>query len=187
MIRAFLALPLPAETREGLARLAVQAPLGRPVPVENMHLTLAFLGDIRPDAALDLAEALAEIDPPPRFDIRLDGLAFFGGQPPGVLAATVRPEPALGALRDAVLRAVRAAGLTVRRQRFRPHVTLLRLPRPLRAEDEAALARFMGKHAGGFASEFTTGEFCLYSSILRPEGARHEELAMFPLAAPLGA
>jgi len=187
MIRAFVALPLPAETCEGLERVQSQAPLGRPVPVENMHLTLAFLGDIPPDGLDDLAEAMADIDPPPRFDIRLDGLAFFGGQPPGALAATVRPEPLLESLHGAVLRAARAAGLTVKRQRFRPHVTLLRLPRPLGPEDEAALARFMGKHAGTFAAEFTATEFCLYRSILRPEGARHEELAFFELPAPLGA
>ena len=185
MIRAFVALPLPVETTEGLARIQQKAPLGRPVPEANMHLTLAFLGDIPPDGVEDLAEALAGIDPPPRFDIRLDGLAFFGGQPPGVLAATVRPDPVLEALHDAVLRAARAAGLTVKRQRFRPHVTLLRLPRPLRAEDEAALARFMGKHAASFAAEFTAEEFCLYRSILRREGARHEELAFFELPAPV--
>ncbi len=187
MIRAFVALPLPPETCEGLERVQSQAPLGRPVPEENMHLTLAFLGDIPPDGVEDLAESLAGIDAPPRFDIRLDGLAFFGGQPPGVLAATVRPDPVLERLHDAVHRAARAAGLTVKRQRFRPHVTLLRLPRPLRPEDETALARFMQKTAGRFAAEFTAEEFILYRSILRREGARHEELAVFPLAEPLGA
>ncbi|HSM19314.1 MAG TPA: RNA 2',3'-cyclic phosphodiesterase, partial [Hyphomicrobiales bacterium] len=147
-------------------------------------LTLAFLGDIPPDGVEDLAEALAEIDAPPRFEVRLDGLAFFGGQPPGVLAATVRPDPVLESLHDAVRRAARAAGLTVKRQRFRPHVTLLRLPRPLSPEHEAALASFMAKTAPSFAAEFTADEFCLYRSILRPEGARHEELAFFPLPAP---
>lgn len=185
MIRAFVALPLPPETVDALARVQSLAPLGRPVPEENMHLTLAFLGDIPPDAVDDLAEALAAIDPPPRLKLRLDGLAFFGGQPPGALAATVRPDPLLEALHGAVLRAARAAGLTVKRQRFRPHVTLLRLPRLLLPEEEAALARFMGKQAGAFAAEFTVEEFILYRSILRREGARHEELAVFPLPAPV--
>ena len=44
-MRAFLALDLPQETRDALIRVQADLPVGRPVPCENLHLTLAFLDE----------------------------------------------------------------------------------------------------------------------------------------------
>jgi 2'-5' RNA ligase len=44
-MRVFVAIDLPDEVRRELETLQNALPVGRPVPAENLHLTLSFLGD----------------------------------------------------------------------------------------------------------------------------------------------
>jgi hypothetical protein len=60
-MRVFVAIDLPDHVRRELEALQSALPAGRPVPAENLHLTLSFLGDQQELAVEDAHEALATI------------------------------------------------------------------------------------------------------------------------------
>ena len=61
MIRLFVALELPDDVRMRLARLAGGVPGARWMPAENLHLTLAFIGNVPENAFADVAAALSRV------------------------------------------------------------------------------------------------------------------------------
>ncbi len=89
---------------------------------ENLHLTLAFIGEY-PDAET-VMEALAPVTFSP-FGLRPEGLGCFGD----LWWAGMRASPALEALARRVRRALAENGIPFDRKRFSPHVTLLRKAR----------------------------------------------------------
>ncbi|UWQ57514.1 RNA 2',3'-cyclic phosphodiesterase [Leisingera caerulea] len=178
-MRAFLGLPLPDAALDALERVQEGLTVGRHVSAENMHLTLAFLDD-QPEAALQaLHQLLAEISTPP-LTLSFRGLDTFGGKLPRVLAAEVQKTPELTQLRKRVRSACRDAGMDLSRERFRPHVTLVRFPRHLEAGQVEKIAQFLAG-AAGFRLDCEAESFALYQSTLAPDGARYDVLAEYPL------
>lgn len=179
MIRAFVAIALPPRARAPLAAAQDRLPASvRRTPEENLHITLAFLGDLpEPDVAeVDLA--LQALRAPP-FGLRLSGVGVFGGRRPRAVWAGLAPCPALDRLQAAVMHAARAAGVDLPARRFVPHVTLARLPG--NAPADAALERWIADHAGQDGPEFPVGDFGLWQSRLTRAGAVHTQLARYPL------
>lgn len=177
MTRTFVALTPPDTALDALVALQRNLPAPRLVPAENMHLTLAFLGDLS-DADLDeLHLALSAIHARP-FDLCVAGLDVFGGDTPRQVHATLRPSEPLIQLQASVLRAARRAGLTVAHRRFVPHITLARLPMLV---DYAAIGRFVATRALLPGPEFAVGSFQMFASHLSDKGARYEVLADYPL------
>ena len=86
---------------------------------ENLHLTLAFVGEYgNPDEVLD---ALEQVEFRP-FEIRLDGVGHFGD----LLWAGVTGEDKLAAVAKRLRHALAEAGIPFDKKKFRPHVTLIR-------------------------------------------------------------
>ncbi len=181
-MRSFVAIPLPEPLLDALERLQRTIPAGRLSSRNTLHLTLAFVGE-HPQAAIEaLHDELSLIDLP-SMEIRLAGLSTFGKRSPSVLFADVVGTPGLSALHQSVRAAMRRAGLPIPRERYRPHVTLARFAPGLSTETSDRILAFVGENAGFRASAFFPDDFVLYESILRPEGAIHEELARYPLKA----
>ncbi len=180
-MRAFVALDLPEALTEACLRLQEAMPLGRATPVDNLHLTLAFLGEVDPSVLEELHREL-EGRRLPRCPLVPAGLSCMGGRGPRLLALEVAAEPALCALQAEVAKAVRAAGLTLPRTRFRPHVTLLRFGNGLPPLRLPALDRAL-RELGQVDVPVTEAlQAALYASTLSPERAVHEALAVYPLA-----
>ena len=89
---------------------------------ENLHLTLAFIGEV--PAAEPAMEALSAVTFTP-FELALEGLGSFGD----LWWAGMRPSPPLAALARRVRHALAEGGVPFDRKRFSPHVTLLRKAR----------------------------------------------------------
>lgn len=185
-MRAFVALDLPDCQIAALERVQQHLPEGRPVPPENLHLTLLFLDD-QPLAALEeLHRELAGLAPTP-FELRLTGFGTFGGKAPRSLHAEVAADPALTALHDDVRRAARRAGIDRPRSRFRPHVTLARFGAGLPRPGQTRLAGFVARHGLPGIPPARAESFGLYASHLRPDGAVYEPLAVWAIDARGGA
>lgn len=185
MIRAFVAVPLPDRVRDTLEAAQAGLPAGRPVPPENMHLTLVFLGEHPEPVIEDVHLALEDLRAP-GFDLSIAGIGVFGGAVPRIFYADVAPEPALTHLRRKVARAAREGGVTPEGGRYTPHVTLARFPRDITGEDLQAVQAFLGRRTGLAAGPFAVEEFGLYRSHLGRNGPIYEELAHYPLDPPAG-
>ena len=177
-MRAFLAIPMPDETAEALVRLQPGIPFGKPVPEENLHLTLAFLGEA-PEAALEDLHGMLEALRAPAVEIRFTALDSFTEMERGLVFAGVERTEALHALHDRVAALCRSAGLDLPRRRFRPHVTLMRANRKPAGPARDRLAAMLGPLPD--VPGFTARALTLYGSTLTPRGAVHDALASYPL------
>jgi 2'-5' RNA ligase len=186
--RTFLALPLPEDIKQGLARLQVAlspaVPAFRWTKPDQMHLTLAFLGDVADDRLKPLGAAVLDAASP--FAPLTLGVATLGAFPsasrPRVLWAGLEG-PGLEALHDlqrAVAAAARAAGAPPADGRFTPHLTLGRL-RPDRGRPPD-LRPLLDRHAAWSAGTFAADEVRVVASALAPQGPSYTLLARAPLA-----
>lgn len=182
-VRAFVAIPVPEAAVPGLADVQGALEVGRLVPPENWHLTLAFLGDVSGEMLEHLDEALRGLAIAP-FDMHVRGIDLFGGRRPVLIHAAVERSEPLIRLRDKVRAAVRGAGMDLPRERFRPHVTLARFPARMSALETRRIADVLEGWGGFDAGTVPVGHFCLYRSHLHPGGAVYEVLAEYPPGQP---
>jgi 2'-5' RNA ligase len=134
-MRVFFALvpdeELRAKLRE-LAQVLMDRIGGRAVPVANLHLTLAFLGDVADDRVPRLREIVDAL-PRERFSLVLDRIGEWHYAGVAWIAPTAVPAP-LATLHARLGTALASADFTVEARPFRPHVTILRRPRRALAE-----------------------------------------------------
>ncbi|MEP2530136.1 RNA 2',3'-cyclic phosphodiesterase [Shimia sp.] len=176
-----MAIDLSPDLSAQIAQLQARVPVGRRVSVDNLHLTLAFLGDQSERDLESLHEALVGLSVPP-FSFDLKGLEIMGGRAPRVLCLRAEPSGGLAKLHDGVRRAARLAGLTLERRRFRPHVTPARFGRVLQDTEQARLSRFVADAGLDPACRVDVQSFSLFESVLTPERAVHHVLADYPLS-----
>jgi 2'-5' RNA ligase len=180
-MRVFVAIDLPDHVRRELEALQSALPVGRAVPAENLHLTLSFLGDQNETAVEDAHEALATIRAR-AFEVQLAGVESFGHRSPQVIFADVARCPELLDLEQRVTRSLRHAGLAFQKRRFRPHVTLARLPKTLSSFELDRLRGYLAEHAALRGHLFRVTSFQLYQTTLMPQAALHDILASYPFA-----
>lgn len=178
MLRLFAALPVPTDVAERLQALQIGLE-GRVVPPENLHLTLAFFGEIDEATAEDLHAALSGVTGP-RPTVTLDGVGAFGNAKPHAIHAASRPDPALLQLQGKVAQAARRAGLTLESRRYTPHVTLSRY-RPGQLSPREAAKRIEAR-AAFLARPFQPESFALYRSDLGRSGPSYTRLHDYPLS-----
>ena len=125
-MRLFVAVQLDKKMKDALCavqnemrRRGVEGNYTRP---ENLHLTLAFIGDYPdPDTVLEAMEDL-RFQP---FDLELKGLGSFGE----LWWAGLEGSENLEALARQLRRTLAEAAIPFDRKSFRPHVTLIRQAR----------------------------------------------------------
>jgi len=171
--RLFFALPCAPAQGKALSRWRSELRLrsGRPVPTENFHLTLMFLGTAGVSQLPAILEAAARLRPLERLEPlvldrlerwrRSQALVLTAEQPPAALLRWVYQ------LQEAML----PLGFLVDPREFRPHLTLLR---DFRAEVPEA------SQAPDF--RWNAREFVLYESYK----GRYQALAQWPLLARAG-
>lgn len=140
IIRAFIALDIGNTVRSRLKALTGELKRAdadvRWVKPENMHLTLAFLGNIETAKLRPLKDALRRNLPSlPCFDLEVHGTGVFGRRTrPSVVWAGLNESSALFQLQQRVVSAVDQAGIEYINRTFRPHLTLGRFKSLQRAE-----------------------------------------------------
>ena len=122
-MRLFIAINLSEEMKESL--MDIQDAMrdcgiyGRETVPENMHLTLAFIGDYDdPDYVKRIINSI-DIRP---FDISLSGVGAFRD----LWWVGIENSPPLQAVVRKLRRALSDAGIPFDRKRFKPHITIIR-------------------------------------------------------------
>ncbi len=177
MMRLFTGLELPDGIRDELPALSQPLPGVHWIDDDDLHLTLRFAGDVDRRTAADFADALSLIDQPV-FELRIIGLATFGGNDPRVLYAVLAPSVELEALARTHERAARSAGVPAEKRAFKPHITLARLSH-VQIDD---LAKFLQLRGGYRSKPFVVEQFVLFSSKPRTGGGPYVVEQGFPLA-----
>ena len=177
MVRLFAALPLPTEIAAALARRQAGIENARWRPLEGLHITLRFYGEVREDLARDLDAELAGLGGQP-FDIVLQGAGAFGdGDDIHAVWAGVAESPALHRLAGACETAARRVGLKPEKRRYKPHVTLAYL----RHVDPVEVAGWIQANNLLRSPPIRVESFALFSSVLGGEGAHYRIEAEYPL------
>ncbi|MCX6878765.1 MAG: RNA 2',3'-cyclic phosphodiesterase [Verrucomicrobia bacterium] len=172
--RMFVAIDLPAQVAESLARLDPQLPGLRWLGASQLHLTLCFIAAVAEDLEARLIAELAAVCVPP-FPLALKGLDCFARirQPAVVWVGVESALPSLFRLQSQVRDAVFAAGLTPHKKPFRPHITVARC----KGLADDALRPWLARYVRTGLGTFAVCGFTLYSSTLHPRGPEH--LAVF--------
>lgn len=126
--RLFFALDCAPAQRRAIAqwRSALQLRTGRPVPAENFHLTLLFLGSVDVAQIADVCSAAGKVRVPGEpLRVELDRLDAWRRAGALVLASEQAP-PALLRLVYALEQAMLPFGFEETSREFRPHLTLMR-------------------------------------------------------------
>jgi 2'-5' RNA ligase len=186
--RVFLAIEVPGAVREALTRpLNALQPLHEAIrinPVERMHLTLHFLGHLPRSDVEKLQPALAPaVARHRRLRLTVQGVGAFPDiRRPRVLWAGIAGAdlPKLIGLQADMGDALRTAGLMLE-DRFHPHLTLARVPRPLKAPERDLLRAWSGEWARAVFGDIPVDEVRLMRSQLGGGPPKYTTVATFDL------
>lgn len=122
-MRLFIAINLSDALKDALIKAQNEMHIcgmqGNYTKEENLHLTLAFIGDYsNPEPVMD---ALASVSFAP-FELKLQGIGCFGD----LWWAGIKDSAPLDAVVRRIRKALNNAGIPFDRKRFSPHITLLR-------------------------------------------------------------
>lgn len=129
-MRTFVALNLPPKERErihrALGRLRDSGFPVRWVEAENLHVTLKFLGEVRPEVLPRVEEALEKVaEGTPPLVLHLEGFgAFPTVRRPRVIWMGVEATPVLRCLKQDLEWALADLGFETETRAFHPHLTL---------------------------------------------------------------
>jgi RNA 2',3'-cyclic 3'-phosphodiesterase len=178
-VRSFVAVPLPGELQARI--FAVTGDLGHELPdvrwlrkVENLHVTVKFLGKVEETQLDALAAALGEaLGTLPRFAIEVRGMgAFPSARKANVVwvgVDDVQPEGAgMAAVAETVEAVAETFGFSREQRPFRAHVTLGRCKG--RGIDALRALQPLADQAFGSAS---VDEVHIYESRLGGEGSTY--------------
>ena len=161
-VRLFAGIAMPTDVRTAIevatAPLRPAIPGLRWVPAENLHLTLVFIGWVRPDDVAAVRDAIeASVAPAEPFTARLGGAGRF---------------PDRGRAR--VLWVGFTTGVDDARP-FRPHITIARAKQPVRLPTRAL------EGVPPLERDVAVGGVTLYRSHLGSPHPRYEAIARFGL------
>ncbi len=127
MIRLFVAIDIPENIQKEVQGMGRAIPNARPVPADQLHLTLKFIGEVEGSSFLDIRESLKEIVHP-KLLLALKGVGTFPPRgTPRILWAGVEPTAGIAALRNTIEKTLDAVGIPREKKKYTPHLTLARL------------------------------------------------------------
>lgn len=190
-MRLFLGIDLPESVARASAaiaddlrrRIAAAAPRAslRWVPVENLHVTVWFLGEVTELRAASLADALRPglgLEP---FMLRIAGAGFFpgSGAPRVLWLSFAAGRPGLIAAYDRLRPRLAAQDFPPEKRPYDPHLTIARVKDVPRQEIAAVRGVLAGTRAE--AGECRVTAVTLFRSRTSPHGAQYERLLRVPL------
>jgi 2'-5' RNA ligase len=190
-IRSFLAFELPPDIMRTVKDISEDIRRTRLdlkwVKVDNIHLTVVFMGNIRSEDVLAIGEEAGDVcvgfEP---FEIALKGLGVFPNtRRPRVLWLGLEIEAdRISSFRDSLQERLLDFGVREEKRAFTPHLTLGRFRKP--ESHDPLLGDIISRYADIKCPVGRLEELVMFKSELRPGGAEYTRLKSFPLKGIIG-
>lgn len=175
-VRMFIGIPILGEALEEIKRIVemVQSPKGKITPLGNLHMTLAFLGEMPNQRLGAVRSAMQKVSSCyGQFSVPLARLGTF--QKSGILfLETGDPEGKLNLLAKLVRSELGKVGVEVDGKKFVPHITLKR-------RDNEEEIREYCREISVNKKLLWISEIYLYQSQLTKAGPRYRVYNAYPL------
>ena len=167
MVRLFVGLEIPDsmlaalyEARGGVEEAHWQRD-------DQLHLTLAFIGDVSKNIMREVEDELARVSFDP-FDLSLAGVGMFGkpGNPKALWAGVEQEKP-LKHLHEKIHQALEPLELDLDYRKYKPHVTLARF----RKQAQSRVGDWLSVNEALQTPVETVSHFSLFSSQLTQNGS----------------
>jgi 2'-5' RNA ligase len=184
-MRSFIALDIPDSARQAIQKVVGEARTGtrgvKWAPVENVHLTLKFLGEVDAPRIPAIAEGLRQVVLAHKpFPLAIRGAGAFPNlRRPNVLWIGIDPSPELAALFESIDAAMAGLGFERETRRFSPHLTIARV------KEGAGLANVssvLTTYNAAFFGTIEVREILLMESVLKQSGSEYRRTAVAPLS-----
>lgn len=189
VIRAFIAVDLSPQILEKIARVSAQLqeqgknlPV-RWVPIDNIHLTLKFLGNVSLTNLDFLKNSLSELVgrfQPCEIGVRGIG-AFPKPQRPRVVWIGLEVPPELVTLQRSIEQETVRLGYPREDRGFSPHLTIGRVKQNASTQEMRSLTTLIEGTKVGFLGTMRINDVHLYRSDLKPGGAVYTRIFTAPL------
>ena len=189
LLRTFIAVEIPSHVQKKIQqeteplRKAIGASFVRWVSIQNVHLTLKFLGDVSPASVDTLTQMLrAEADSCPEFDMQISGLGSFPSlRRPRVLFIGIQAPAELEALYRGIESACARLGYESEGRGFSPHLTIGRIKQDASASDQQKVRHALAETKIDSLSIARVNSVHLYKSDLKPTGSVYTQIFSAPL------
>jgi 2'-5' RNA ligase len=185
-IRSFLAFELPVEIREQIRVISKElkktALPVRWVKVDNIHLTILFLGSVDEDTIGDIEEKVnVVVKGFSAFKTKLNAVgAFPHWKRPRVIWIGLNGDIGrLSNLRNKLLEELKVLGFMPEKRPFRPHLTLGRFKGPIDQGED--MKWILDRYRDINSDLYQLNELILYKSDLKPDGPVYTKMATWPL------
>jgi RNA 2',3'-cyclic 3'-phosphodiesterase len=184
MKRIFIALKVnPGETLVNLVSSIKSGLINEGIKwinLDNIHITLAFLGDTEENMINILRSKLKDkCEGSGKFELMLQGTGLFKNyHDPRVIWAGIEMSEKLTHLNAFVIDAVREAVPGIEERPFKPHLTLGRIKF---INNKPALEALLKKFHETKIQRVPVNEVILYESILKPDGPLYNPLDIIKL------
>lgn len=169
MVRCFISIDIPKEVKEKIAEIQLPGFFGKKIKLENLHLTLKFLGEIEEDKIEEVKKRLGEIKFE-KLNCEIDSVGFFSPRFVRIIWVHLKGCENLQREIDEKLK-----GLFEKEDKFMSHITIARV-KSLR-DKKKFLERLEKIKIPRM--EFVIDRFLLKKSVLTPEGPVYEILDVF--------
>jgi 2'-5' RNA ligase len=145
---------------------------------DNIHITLAFLGDTEDDQIRIISETMKDkCEGFGKFELIIKGSGVFKSiNDPRVIWAGIEPSEKFNCLNGLIKSGLKIAGIRLEERPFRPHLTLGRIKH---LKEVNKLKELIEKYSEHEIRKVPVSEIILFESILFQTGSVYKQLAKF--------